>query len=146
MSIPSPVDPAKLPRGIRNNNPMNIRRDGTAWFGMALDQDDPEFVVFDKPEYGIRAGARILKTYAREGITTIREAITRWAPPVENNTQAYITNVCAACALDQDQTIDLNSQSILFGMVKAIILQEEGTNHGDPWYADELITYGISLQ
>ena len=53
------------------------------------------FVQFDDPVYGIRAIARIMKSYEREGINTLAKAIDRWAPPNENNSQAYIDDVCA---------------------------------------------------
>ena len=50
-------------RGIRNNNPGNIDRNATKWQGMADKQDDPRFIVFTSPQYGIRAMARVLLTY-----------------------------------------------------------------------------------
>lgn len=52
---------ATLPRGIRNKNPGNIKRNNTQWQGMQLIQNDPEFVQFKHPKYGFRAMARILR-------------------------------------------------------------------------------------
>ena len=51
------------PRGIRNNNPGNIRRNGDPWQGLAKEQNDREFFTFKSAVYGIRALARLLITY-----------------------------------------------------------------------------------
>ena len=42
----------KLPRGIRNKNPGNIKL-GTDWEGLASDQTDPTFCIFDEAVMGI---------------------------------------------------------------------------------------------
>ena len=39
-------------RGIRNNNPGNIRK-GEKWKGLSPIQNDSSFCVFKSPEYGI---------------------------------------------------------------------------------------------
>ena len=68
----------KLPRGITNCNPGNIERGKDRWLGMSADQStDPRFLVFDKPESGIRALMRLLINYQeRHDIKTLRAAIT----------------------------------------------------------------------
>jgi seryl-tRNA synthetase len=54
----------RTPRGIRNNNPGNIRRNGDPWQGLAERQGDVEFFTFKTiPIYGIRALARTLIAY-----------------------------------------------------------------------------------
>ena len=93
-------------RGIRNNNPGNIRL-GAGWQGMADEQTDHDFVVFKAPEWGIRAIAKILLSDARNGITNVRGIINRWAPPVENNTDAYIAAVSNQLQVNPDQYIDI---------------------------------------
>ena len=128
-----------LPRGIRNCNPGNIRRDGTDWLGMDPDGSDPEFVVFTKPEYGIRAIARILLNYQREGISTIEDAINKWAPPSENDTGSYVRAVCAQCSIAPDKAVDF--RSIMPNLVSAIIMHENGQQP----YTPGLINYGVSL-
>ena len=85
-------------RGIRNNNPLNIRRTRTVWQGMKPQVSDKEFVEFVNMEYGYRAAWRTLFTYfykhfdTNEAIT-VADIINRWAPPAENHTQAYINTV-----------------------------------------------------
>lgn len=116
-------------RGIRNNNPGNIDRDGTAWEGMAPDQSaDPRFVVFAAPEWGLRAIARILLTYEAKGLVTVRSIVNRWAPSVENDTAAYVTAVAGQVGVDPDRPIDLRAPADMVPMLRAIIVHENGCN------------------
>lgn len=94
------------PRGIRNNNPGNIRRTSEQWQGMAPEQTDPEFVQFITPEDGFRAWAIILRNYRiRYGAQTLQQIITRWAPPSENDTQAYINSVSSRSGIAPDAVV-----------------------------------------
>ena len=84
----------KLPRGIRNKNPGNIKL-GTDWDGLADEQSDPVFCVFKESVWGIRALVRILLVYRfHHKRFTVEDIIERWAPPSENDTDAYIVFVC----------------------------------------------------
>ena len=85
-------------RGIRNNNPLNIRRSADRWVGARAEQTDPSFVQFQSMAYGYRAAWKTLQSYYRRFCSlsqpfTVRTIITRWAPPSENDTEAYIKNV-----------------------------------------------------
>ena len=113
-------------RGIRNNNPGNIRH-GSRWQGMASQQTDAAFVQFTTPEYGIRALAKVLLTYqTKYGLNTIRGIITRWAPPTENNTAAYIDSVSRYVGASPDAPLDLHRASVMRPLVEAIIRHENG--------------------
>lgn len=84
-----------LPRGIRNNNPGNIRH-GSNWQGLNPNSRniDPAFCVFTSSVYGIRALAKVLINYKKiHGLNTVRQIISRYAPPNENQTTAYIQSV-----------------------------------------------------
>ena len=85
-----------MTRGIRNNNPLNIRRvAGTRWKGQRAEQTDREFVQFSSIEYGIRAAFCILETYRRKyKAVCVEDIINRWAPPSENDTRKYVETVC----------------------------------------------------
>ena len=86
----------KLPRGIRNCNPLNIRRfKNTKWAGMSAEQTDLAFCQFTKMAYGWRAAFILLRTYYfKYKLRTIRDIISRWAPPEDNNpTGIYIDSV-----------------------------------------------------
>jgi len=50
----------KLPRGIRNNNPLNIRKSADKWQGLSTLQEDKEFFQFETIEWGWRAAFVIL--------------------------------------------------------------------------------------
>ena len=94
----------KLPRGLRNRNPLNIRKTDQFWQGQT--GNDGTFCIFLNNAYGYRAAFRILKTYnTKYHIYSVREIIKRWAPESDgNNTRGYIvmattpegtSNVCA---------------------------------------------------
>ena len=84
-----------LPRGIRNNNPLNIRRSKDQWKGLSKTQNDRSFCQFESLEYGWRAAFYLLTRtyYHKYRLYTIRGIVSRWAPSSENNTEAYIANV-----------------------------------------------------
>lgn len=128
-------------RGIRNNNPGNLRKTGIRWQGMApeSEQTDPDFVRFISPEYGIRAMTRDLKTDYGQGQRTVRALINEWAPPVENDTSAYVNAVSRALGVEPDTTLNLSVH--LEPLVRAIIRHENGVQP----YSDEVIRKGISL-
>lgn len=121
------MPPKSQPRGIRNHNPGNIRRSKDPWQGLAAQQTDKDFLTFEAPKWGIRALARTLITYQdRHGLNTVRGIISRWAPPNENNTLAYVRAVAAAVGVGPDDVIDLQHYEILRPMVVAIIKHENG--------------------
>ena len=85
-------------RGIRNNNPLNIRRSTNRWDGARAEQTDPSFVQFETPAYGYRAAWKVLQSYYtrfchQSQPFTVRSIISRWAPPNENDTESYIRSV-----------------------------------------------------
>lgn len=116
-------------RGIRNNNPGNIRW-GDEWKGLVPEaqRTDKSFCQFKAPEFGIRAMIIILRNYqSKYGLKTINGIIKRWAPPNENDTQAYIRSVAQATGTDADKPIDLTDSRKLFPLLQAIIKHENGT-------------------
>jgi hypothetical protein len=100
-----------LPRGIRNHNPLNIRRSKDQWKGMAEVQTDRAFVQFKSLEYGWRAAFVLLtRTYYNTyRLFTIRAIISRWAPPNENNTKRYIENVSRFTGIGPDEPLGIPS-------------------------------------
>lgn len=127
-----------LPRGIRNHNPLNIRRSGDAWKGLAEVQSDRAFCQFKSLEWGWRAAFYLLtKTYYRKyRLYTIREVITRWAPSCENDTLSYIANVSRLTGIDPDEPIGIPSErpSRWMAVGVAMAIQENGTSSID-WFA-----------
>ena len=114
-------------RGERNNNPGNIDRNTIKWVGMSGIQADSRFCSFTTPAYGIRAIGKLVTNYYRMyKLNTIAKIINRWAPVVENNTDAYIKAVCLACNLNKDDLISILTPALLMLIVKAIITHENG--------------------
>lgn len=127
-------------RGIRNNNPGNIRRTKDKWQGMADDQPDPDFVSFKSPEFGIRALVRVLLRYQDRGLDTVGEIIGTYAPPNENDTDAYVKAVCRSCGVLPEDKLDLDSVEVMLPLVKAIIKHETGAS-----YPDSVVMGGLRL-
>lgn len=137
------------PRGIRNFNPGNIRHaKGTRWQGMSANQNDSAFVQFTGPQWGIRAIARTLITYQdKHALRTIRQIISRWAPPSENNTESYIRQVAAHVGVAPDARIDVYDYRIMRTLVEAIVRHENGPGPlpEGSWYGEGLINEGLHL-
>lgn len=125
-------------RGIRNNNPANIRR-GCNWKGLAETQTDKEFCQFITMTWGVRALLVTLRTYVvKHHLHTVREIITRWAPPSDgNNTERYIEFVKEAVEQVEApitlklQAIDFipryqHSECILYLIAQAMCKMESG--------------------
>lgn len=116
-------------RGIRNNNPGNIRVSKDQWEGMT--GDDGAFVTFDSPESGVRALGKNLLSYGRQGYDSIEKIINRWAPPNENDTKAYIDSVVATTGIPATQSLDLSDPDTLSSLAQAISFHETGSRY-DP--------------
>ena len=131
------------PRGLRNNNPGNIDRTAERWQGMAADQSgDKRFVVFSAPVWGLRALAKVLLNYQRKhGLRTPAAIIGRWAPPMENDTGAYVRQVAKALGVGVDDHIDLQQAIMLERILPAIVQHENGQQP----YGDTLIAEAVRL-
>ena len=109
----------KQPRGLRNNNPLNIRRSGDKWQGLRVLQEDREFFQFSEMKWGWRAA--------------FRDIITRWAPSKENDTEAYIRRVTDCIGIGPDRELGdpqtHPTQWMMIGIAMAIV--ENGTTNLD---------------
>lgn len=124
-----------LPRGIRNNNPLNIRRGKSQWQGLKAQQQDAAFCQFESLEWGWRAAFYLLTRtyYINYRLYTIRKIISKWAPPNENNTEAYIQNVSRLTGIAPDETIGIPTIDAArwIGVGLAMAIQENGTESID---------------
>ena len=115
-----------VPRGIRNNNPLNIRI-GNAWLGERANPNDPSFEQFVAMEYGIRAGFVLLRRYIRHyKRTTVAAIIEAWAPSNENNTQRYIDIVSQLSGINPTEAIRYEDKTTMVSLVDAMIRVECG--------------------
>lgn len=136
-----------LPRGIRNNNPGNIRDSKTQWVGESKANNDKSFEEFESPVYGIRALAKLLINYQKQNLDTIQDIINRYAPPVENNTSSYVSFVEDFTKISRHKVINLSDPVILTKVVRAIVIHENGQGplfNGD-WYNQEIYNTAINL-
>ena len=134
-----------MTRGIRNNNPLNIRRSKDKWQGQLTSTPSPvgegrgeasltdgrlcsgstdskqasvctrydaEFCQFESQAYGWRAAFVLLtRTYYHTyRLYTIRAIVTKWAPPNENATAAYIRSVALQTGIDPDEPLGIPSE------------------------------------
>lgn len=118
-AAPAPAAPAapqgNVPLGIRNNNPGNLRN------------ADGSFMQFRTPEEGLQALHNNLIAYGtKHGINTVEGVISRWAPPTENNTAAYIKFVQQATGLQPGQQINLQDPATRDLLAAAITRFENG--------------------
>lgn len=120
-----------VPRGIRNNNPLNIRK-GNNWKGERPHQTDKAFEEFETMQMGIRAGFVLLKKYITgySGKTppfnTVEKIVKRWAPPTENATRNYIDFVCKDMSVNMSQTLSFKDRKTMVDLVYAMIFVECG--------------------
>lgn len=118
------VKSALEPRGIRNNNPGNIRISSNAWQGKISPNTDGTFEQFDTMTNGVRAIAVTLQNYQRlYGLNTVRGMITRWSATDQD---AYVANAASALGVDPDDPIDVGDPNTMTDLVNAIITQENG--------------------
>jgi hypothetical protein len=116
-------DTAGTPRGIRNNNPGNLR----IWGDMPRKDG---YASFPTPEAGLTAMIKNLQTQqSKHGLNTIQGIISKWAPPSENDTEGYVKSVEKQTGFDRNQKLDLSDKKTVAPLVSAII-QQEGNSAG----------------
>jgi len=117
-----------LPRGIRNNNPLNIRI-GNVWLGEVAEPTDPDFEQFVSMVYGLRAAMVLMRRYYfHYKRRTIAAIVSAWAPPAENNTQAYIDKVCAQTGFSPGEQL-IYEKSVITRLVAAMVVVECGARY-----------------
>lgn len=94
------------PLSVRNNNPGNMKDPKTGGFR-----------VFDTPQMGqeimrsdllakVSGKSNAMRAKFGEGYKpTLRNVISTWAPPTENNTEAYVNFVATRAGLSPDQVL-----------------------------------------
>lgn len=122
--IEPPPAPGKMSRGLRNNNPGNIRP-------VSRNQaNDGAFTIYRTPEEGWGALGKQLKAYANAGLDNVASIISKYAPSSENNTGAYIQSVTANMSkrLGSDvgalTRLDLSDPRVLKALMQSITEHE----------------------
>ena len=114
----------KIPRGIRNNNPLNIVV-GNNWVGEVSHPTDHTFEQFTEMKYGVRAAFIILRNYIkRHKLNTIEKIIQRWCP--DNTAPTYIRIVSKRMLVSKDYIIDFDNVFAMIALFQAMCFVENG--------------------
>ena len=98
--------------GMRNNNPGNLRPGGHE-------------AHYSSMRAGITAAMNNLIAYRNQhGLSTVAGIISRWAPPSENDTQAYINFVAERLGVSSTQTINVMDPATMYNLLMAIFYYE----------------------
>lgn len=109
----APPGGGRAPLGVRTNNPGNLRPGGKQ-------------ATYKSAHEGLQAMAKLLGNYAQRGLTSIAQIINKYAPPNENNTQAYIATVARAMGVDPNAPLNLKDPATLQRLMSAMIKVENG--------------------
>lgn len=133
------------PRGIRNNNPLNIRV-GNNWKGEVSKNTDGAFEQFETMAFGMRAGLKLLRNYisgwngTRPKCNCIADIVRKWAPPSENATGQYIDTVVRVSGILAHEKIYPNNRVKICKIARAMAFVECGV---DTSYSDWLSAYDL---
>lgn len=136
---PSVPDKVLNTIGYKFCNPLNIKVFGNNWSGM-VGQDARGHAIFETPQDGICAAAKILKTYASKyGINTVDGIVDRFCAASDGVTRAYISNVCKAMGVNPGEALDVKNPQVMTKLISAMMRQEIGAVA----YSQETITAGV---
>ena len=100
-----------------------------------------------------RAAVKILRSYRKRGIVTVKDIIRTWAPPAENNTEAYVKSLLSIMSprfaepfvVTADTEIDLRNRELVFHLLYAMTRIETGWNAAAMATVKEKIYTGYDL-
>jgi hypothetical protein len=101
------INSAIAPRGIRNNNPLNIEDGPFTKSQPGYAGSDGRFAKFQTPEHGVAAANALLDTYGQKhGLNTVAGIVGRWAPAGDgNNVSAYAADVAGKLGIDPNAPV-----------------------------------------
>lgn len=136
---PSVPDKVLNTIGYKFCNPLNIKAFGNNWSGM-VGQDARGHAIFETPQDGICAAAKILKTYSSKyGINTVDGIVDRFCAATDGVTRAYISNVCKSMGVTPGEALDVKDPQVMTKLISAMMRQEIGAVA----YSQETITAGV---
>lgn len=102
------------------NNPGNLRVPGSP----------NKFQQFATPAEGLRAMSRQLQLYqSRDHLDTIRGIVSKYAPPEENDTEAYIADVAKRTGFSENKKLNLSDPNTMSELISAMT-RHENKNSG----------------
>lgn len=123
-----------LPRGIRNNNPGNLRITNIKWQGKVpvAQNTDEAFEQFQSMAFGIRAMLMDIINDIKKGKNTLQTLISEFAPSNENNTAAYVAFVSRVANVPANAVIRPDDRATLGRIIAAMIRKENGISLPNP--------------
>ncbi|MGF1702528.1 virion protein [Photobacterium makurazakiensis] len=116
------------PRGIRNNNPLNIEyKASNKWRGQV--GSDGRFSIFEDDKYGFRAAARVLRSYQKRGVNTIDSIVHTFAPSHENDSDHYANMVSQWTGYGKHQMLDAKNNDTVAVVIQAMARMEVGRQY-----------------
>ena len=132
------------PRGIRNNNPLNmVRTKRSKWVGMRPQQTDKMFCQFTSMAFGVRAAFIQLEKYWDEKhLRTISKIVRLWCPDSEKVMMVYENVVSGYTGIPKDDLLPRPSDDYITWsrIFNAMCRVENGCS-----LASDDITLGYSL-
>lgn len=136
------MDKPNIPRGLRNNNPLNIKRSPQVFQGENKYNTDPTFKKFINNVMGYRAAFCILRTYVQlRGCNTLTDIIERWCPDNEV-LGAYIAFVSEKSSISPDGKINLFDFQQMTNLVAAMSHFENGI---PAVMSDVVLAYSLAI-
>lgn len=130
---------ASLPRGIRNNNPGNLKYSpANAWQGQT-GKDSGGFCIFSAPQYGLRATGKVLRSYIGAGYNTIGKIFPRYAPDANGLSGAYASSVSKATGIGVNTVLSASDVNSIAKIVWAIVPFENGAKYANYYTLDTVL-------
>lgn len=122
-----PIASGSLPRGIRNNNPGNLQFMGQA--GAVPEPGSGRFARFGSMQQGIAALYRQIQLYKSRGINTLAKLAAKYAPPNENDTGAYLSQLVKSTGFGANSALDFSNPAVAESIIRGISRNENGGNY-----------------
>lgn len=115
----------------KNNNPLNVKGPSKGRWKGQIGIDKFGHAIFERIEYGVRAGALVLRSYARKHkVSTVEDLVRRFA---EGNHDGYIKHLCAKLGVNPQEELDLVKR--MPELLRAMVRQESGQDLPDHFFA-----------
>lgn len=120
------------PRGLRNNNPLNLRISSNPWLGKVKNNTDGAFEQFTSIEYGLRAAMRNISTIVtrrrrQQLLTTVKDLVHVWAPAADNNNEAaYVKTIADKTGIQPNDEVNIKNRNFLCLLVYGMAWAENG--------------------
>jgi hypothetical protein len=130
--------------GLSDNNPGDIKFDGTDWKGSV--GNDGVFVIFSDTTWGLRAIALDLKNkISNDGLNTITAIVNKYAPASDgNDVGSYIASMVADTGFGANQVLTADATT-LAKLIRAVVNHEVGDSLSQQYVPDADIQAAISM-